>query len=83
MTGDIGEQAGDRLLGEIPDRLPHDVVFMSHHGQHGAKKTFYAAVKPEVAIATNRKPDHGPKDPVMIEREAKLDNERALISSVI
>ncbi len=23
---------------------------MSHHGQHGAKKTFYAAVKPKVAI---------------------------------
>lgn len=29
-------------------------------------------VKPEVAIATNRKSDHGPKDPVMIEREAKV-----------
>ena len=29
-------------------------------------------VKQEVAIATNRKPDHGPKDPVMIEREAKV-----------
>ena len=50
VTGDIGEQAGDRLLGEIPGRLPHDVVFMSHHGQCGAKKSFYAAVKPKVAI---------------------------------
>ena len=29
-------------------------------------------VKPEVAIATNRKSGHGPKDPVMIEREAKV-----------
>ena len=29
-------------------------------------------VKPRDAIETNRKPDHGPKDPVMIEREAKV-----------
>lgn len=29
-------------------------------------------VSPEEAIAANRKPDHGPKSPIMIEREAKV-----------
>lgn len=29
-------------------------------------------VEPETAIAANRKPDHGPKDENMIEREAKV-----------
>ena len=29
-------------------------------------------IEPEVAINTNRKPDHGPKSNIMIEREAKV-----------
>lgn len=29
-------------------------------------------VAPETAIAANRRPDHGPKSPVMIEREARV-----------
>lgn len=29
-------------------------------------------VAPEAAIAANRRPDHGPKSPVMIEREARV-----------
>lgn len=29
-------------------------------------------VSPEVAIRTNRRPDHGPKDPAMLEREARV-----------
>lgn len=29
-------------------------------------------VDPKTAIETNRRPDHGPKDPVMLEREARV-----------
>ena len=29
-------------------------------------------VDPETAIETNRRPDHGPKDPIMLEREARV-----------
>ena len=29
-------------------------------------------VKPETAILSNRTKDHGPKDPVMLEREARV-----------
>ncbi len=29
-------------------------------------------VKPEIAILSNRTKDHGPKDPVMLEREARI-----------
>lgn len=50
VTGDLGAEMSDKLVREIPDRLPHDVVFMSHHGQYGATRAFYAAVRPKVAI---------------------------------
>ena len=29
-------------------------------------------IDPKTAIETNRRPDHGPKDPVMLEREARV-----------
>ena len=29
-------------------------------------------IDPKIAIETNRRPDHGPKDPVMLEREARV-----------
>jgi len=50
VTGDIGVKAGERLMRTIPEKLRHDVVFMSHHGQHGASKEFYAAVGAKVAL---------------------------------
>ena len=50
VTGDLGAEASDKLVREIPAKLPHDVVFMSHHGQFGASRAFYAAVRPKVAI---------------------------------
>lgn len=50
VTGDVGAEMSDKLVREIPNRLPHDVVFMSHHGQCGATRAFYAAVRPKIAI---------------------------------
>ena len=50
VTGDLGEKGGERLLGLIPEKLPHDVVFAAHHGSAGVGKSFYAAVKPTTVI---------------------------------
>ena len=50
VPGDLGEQGGDRLLKLIPGKLPHEIVFASHHGQNGVGKSFYAAVAPRVVI---------------------------------
>ena len=51
VTGDIAGDMGDRLLKTLPpEKLKADVCFLSHHGQAGAKKSFYAAVKPEICI---------------------------------
>lgn len=50
VTGDIAVEGGKRLVNLCGDRIRHDVVFMSHHGQNGVNKDFYAAVKPEVSI---------------------------------
>lgn len=50
VTGDVAVQTGRRLVKELGARLRHDVVFMAHHGQMGADKAFYAAVRPRIAI---------------------------------
>lgn len=50
VTGDLGVEGGDKLLREIPEKLPHDIVFAAHHGQSGVKKSFYVAVKPSIVI---------------------------------
>lgn len=50
ITGDIGVQMGDKLVKECPDKLVSDIVVMSHHGQHGANKNFYAATKMSIAV---------------------------------
>ena len=51
VTGDIAGDMGDMLLGTLPpEKLKSDVCFLSHHGQAGAKKSFYAAVRPEICI---------------------------------
>ena len=51
FTGDLGEEAGDRMLAEIPhDELRADIVQMAHHGQNGVKKSFYEAVAPKVCL---------------------------------
>ena len=50
VTGDIAEDGQQALLSSLAGRERHDVVFMSHHGQHGANKDFYAKVAPEIAV---------------------------------
>ena len=50
VTGDVAVQTGRRLVKELGAKLEHEFVFMAHHGQMGADKSFYAAVKPKVAI---------------------------------
>ena len=49
-TGDIGVEAGRDAMKMLGRRLKHDVVFLSHHGQCGADKDFYAMVAPEAAV---------------------------------
>lgn len=45
FTGDLGLQAGDKLLrSEYANRLHSDYVQMAHHGQNGVNKAFYAKV---------------------------------------
>lgn len=50
VPGDIGIEGGDRLVEECQEDLQADIVMLSHHGQNGANKEFYAAVKPSIAI---------------------------------
>ena len=50
FTGDIGAEMSQRLVDEYGDGLKADIVTLSHHGQNGANKEFYARVKPEIAI---------------------------------
>lgn len=51
VTGDVSEEMGAKMLATLPpEKLKSDVCFLSHHGQMGASREFYAAVKPEICI---------------------------------
>jgi len=51
FTGDIGSEAGDKLLhGPFRDELRSDYVQMSHHGQTGANEAFYIAAAPRFCL---------------------------------
>ena len=51
FTGDLGEEAGDRMLACVPkEDLRADIIQMAHHGQNGVKKSFYEAVAPKVCL---------------------------------
>lgn len=51
VTGDVSVEMGMKMVRSLPpEKLKSDVCFMAHHGQAGANKKFYAAVKPEVCI---------------------------------
>lgn len=51
FTGDLGEEAGDRVLATVPrEELQADFVQMAHHGQNGVKKSFYEAVAPKACL---------------------------------
>lgn len=51
FLGDLGEEAGDRVLATVPrEELRSDFVQMAHHGQFGVKKSFYEAVGPKACL---------------------------------
>lgn len=51
FTGDLGEEAGDRVLETVePAQLQCDFIQMAHHGQNGVKKSFYQAAAPKVCL---------------------------------
>lgn len=50
FPGDIGPEMSKVLIDEYGDALKADIVVLSHHGQNGATKEFYAKVAPEIAI---------------------------------
>ncbi len=51
FLGDLGEEAGDRVLETVPAQALHaDFVQMAHHGQNGVKKSFYQAVAPRACL---------------------------------
>ena len=49
VLGDLGEEAGDRLLSKGYD-LRADAVQMAHHGQNGVKESLYQAIAPKYAF---------------------------------
>lgn len=49
MLGDLGEEAGDRLLEKGYD-LRAEAVQMAHHGQNGVKESLYQAIAPKYAF---------------------------------
>jgi beta-lactamase superfamily II metal-dependent hydrolase len=51
FTGDIGPQAGQKLLAsKYAGRLHADYVQMAHHGQNGADEAFYIKVNPTYCL---------------------------------
>ena len=51
VTGDMTKAQGHWLMKRLgPERIRHDICFLSHHGQNGGDKDFYAAVAPETVI---------------------------------
>ncbi|MCI8798504.1 MBL fold metallo-hydrolase [Acetatifactor muris] len=51
FIGDLGEEAGDRVLALVPHgELRADFVQMAHHGQSGVKKSFYEVVSPKACL---------------------------------
>lgn len=49
VLGDLGEEAGEKLLASDCD-LRSDAVQMAHHGQQGVRESFYRAVSPRYAF---------------------------------
>lgn len=51
FVGDLGEEAGERVMEEVTaGELAADFVQMAHHGQNGVKKSFYEAVGPRACL---------------------------------
>ena len=50
-----------------------DTVESQNLDDYEAEERFtFKYIDPKTAIETNRRTDHGPKDPVMLEREARV-----------
>lgn len=52
LLGDCGIEAGNKMLEKYKgtDMLKADICQMAHHGQNGATKEFYEAVRPEICF---------------------------------
>ena len=51
VTGDVSVEMGAKMVENLPpEKLKCDVCFVAHHGQAGADKRFYEAVRPEICI---------------------------------
>lgn len=53
FLGDMGVQAGDRLMEEYrgdQGALKADLVQMAHHGQRGVDRSLYELVRPQIAL---------------------------------
>ncbi|MBP3255735.1 MAG: MBL fold metallo-hydrolase [Clostridia bacterium] len=50
ILGDTGEKSSKKLLANQKDKLKCDIVQMAHHGQAGATKELYQAVKPSICL---------------------------------
>lgn len=50
FLGDLGIEAGNKLLESDRDSLRADFVQMAHHGQNGVTREFYEAVSPKACL---------------------------------
>ena len=50
FLGDLGPEGGRDLLQTCADKLPSDVVQMSHHGHSGVTKEVYEKIAPRVCL---------------------------------
>ena len=51
FLGDMGEEAGARLLADnSPEDLKADIVQMAHHGQYGVSRQVYETIAPKVCL---------------------------------
>ncbi|MDO5310234.1 MAG: MBL fold metallo-hydrolase, partial [Planctomycetia bacterium] len=50
ILGDLGYEAGDRVMEMQGENLCVDVCQMAHHGQQGVRRKFYELVKPKVTL---------------------------------
>ena len=50
ILGDTGEKSSQKLLENQKNKLKSDIVQMAHHGQAGATKELYQAIKPRICL---------------------------------
>lgn len=50
FLGDTGKESGEKLLQNQKRKLHSDIVQMAHHGQAGAGKEVYEAIKPKICL---------------------------------